>query len=174
MKCGTLSLPSYNQLIASLRLLMKIYQVCFHLSCFFSSFESAARRKVSNEPLVRWRYDKANRTSVSSSTQIISKEVQASVIDFAQTILLCAQHQKRIVDDTLTLSKLESNLLLIAPDRIQPVALVERTMQMYDAELCEAGISHSILVQESYTNLNIDYVLLDTARLLQVSFVFAR
>ena len=100
--------------------------------------------------------------------------MQASVIDFAQTILLCAQHQKRIVDDTLTLSKLESNLLLIAPDRIQPVALVERTMQMYDAELCEAGISHSILVQESYTNLNIDYVLLDTARLLQVSFVFAR
>ena len=34
-------------------------------------------------------------------------------IDAAQTIALCAQHQKRIVDDVLTLSKLDSAMLMV-------------------------------------------------------------
>jgi len=45
-----------------------------------------------------------------------------SAIDAAQTISLCAQHQKRIVDDILTLSKLDSALLIVTPVAVQPVA----------------------------------------------------
>jgi signal transduction histidine kinase len=36
-------------------------------------------------------------------------------LDAAQTIAQCAQHMKRIVDDILTISKLDSGLLVITP-----------------------------------------------------------
>lgn len=101
----------------------------------------------------------------------VQDDIQASILDSAQTILLCAQHQKRIVDDTLTISKLESNLLLIAPERTQPVALVRKAAQMYDAELSAASILWTFSVEESYKSLNIDFVFLDTSRLLQVRFI---
>ncbi len=49
-------------------------------------------------------------------------EILDSSIDAAQTIALCAQHQKRIVDDILTLSKLDSALLIVTPVTLQPVS----------------------------------------------------
>lgn len=104
----------------------------------------------------------------SRNANLDAGELQANIIDSAQTILLCAQHQKRIVDDILTLSKLDSNLLLIAPDRVRPTTLVERAISMYDAELADAGIGTSFTVHDSYHELDIDQVLLDPARLLQV------
>ncbi|OCL07939.1 hypothetical protein AOQ84DRAFT_294130 [Glonium stellatum] len=94
--------------------------------------------------------------------------IRAAVVDAAQTIVLCSQHQKRIVDDILTLSKLDSNLLLISPDPIQPVALVKNALQMYDAYIREAKVTASFSIDQSYHDLAIDYVLLDPARLLQV------
>ncbi|KAF2177170.1 hypothetical protein K469DRAFT_742615 [Zopfia rhizophila CBS 207.26] len=98
----------------------------------------------------------------------ISTTTQATVIESARTILLCAQHQKRIVDDIVTLSKLDSNLLLISPDCVRPVALVEKALQMYEAELRDADIIASFSVEQSYQELDIRYVLLDPSRLLQV------
>lgn len=38
-----------------------------------------------------------------------------SNLDAAQTIVLCAQHQKRIIDDVLTLSKLNSTMVHVTP-----------------------------------------------------------
>lgn len=38
------------------------------------------------------------------TAMILDTEAQASIIDSAQTIILCAQHQKRIVDDIVSLS----------------------------------------------------------------------
>lgn len=98
--------------------------------------------------------------AVSSTTSL--------VLDSAQTILLCAQHQKRILDDILTLSKLDSNCIQICPHRAIPVTLVERALQMYEAELSDANIGASFTVDQSYINLGLDYVLIDTARILQV------
>ena len=48
-----------------------------------------------------------------SGSQVIDSGVVADSIDAAQTIALCAQHQKRIVDDVLTLSKLDSAMLMV-------------------------------------------------------------
>lgn len=47
--------------------------------------------------------------------------VLESGIDAAQTITLCAQHQKRIVDDILSVSKLDSQLLIVTPVDCQPL-----------------------------------------------------
>jgi PAS domain S-box-containing protein len=51
-------------------------------------------------------------------------------IEAAINITLCSQHQKSIVDDILTVSKLDSNLLLITPEPTRPVAVVEHAMSM--------------------------------------------
>ncbi len=47
------------------------------------------------------------------------RELLESNLDAAQTIVLCAQHQKRIIDDVLTLSKLNSALLQVTPVSVQ-------------------------------------------------------
>ena len=49
----------------------------------------------------------------SSGAQNIDAGIVADSIDAAQTIALCAQHQKRIVDDVLTMSKLDSAMLMV-------------------------------------------------------------
>ncbi|KAI9731534.1 MAG: hypothetical protein M1834_004654 [Cirrosporium novae-zelandiae] len=91
-----------------------------------------------------------------------------SAIDSAQTITLCAQHQKRIVDDVLTLSKLDSALLLVTPVDVQPVAVVQRALKMFEGELQNADIRLKFHVDEGYHALKVDWVRLDPSRLLQV------
>lgn len=51
----------------------------------------------------------------SSGAKTIEPSIVADSIDAAQTIALCAQHQKRIVDDVLTMSKLDSAMLMVRP-----------------------------------------------------------
>jgi len=96
------------------------------------------------------------------------KDVFDSSIDAAQTIALCAQHQKRIVDDILTLSKLDSALLLVTPVDTQPVAVVQRALKMFEGELETNDINLEFQIEQSYRDLGIDWVKLDPSRLLQV------
>jgi len=48
-----------------------------------------------------------------TGSRTIADSIVSDSIDAAQTIALCAQHQKRIVDDVLTLSKLDSAMLMV-------------------------------------------------------------
>ncbi|KAI9824621.1 MAG: hypothetical protein M1832_001711 [Thelocarpon impressellum] len=89
-------------------------------------------------------------------------------IDAAHTIALCAQHQKRIVDDVLTLSKLDSALLLVTPVDVQPISVVQHALKMFGGELQKNDIDVEFRVMESYRKLDIDWVRLDPSRLLQV------
>ncbi|KAE9368499.1 hypothetical protein N431DRAFT_414964 [Stipitochalara longipes BDJ] len=95
-------------------------------------------------------------------------DVLESSIDAAQTIALCAQHQKRIVDDVLTLSKLDSALLVVTPVAVQPVAVVQRALKMFEGELDTNDIAMEFRMEKSYLDLAIDWVKLDPSRLLQV------
>lgn len=91
-----------------------------------------------------------------------------SNIDAAQTITLCAQHQKRIVDDVLTLSKLDSAMLLVTPADSQPVTVVQRALKMFEGELQNADITLDLKVHDSFHKHKVDWVKLDPSRLLQV------
>lgn len=90
------------------------------------------------------------------------------IVDAAQTVILCAQHQKRIVDDILTLSKLDASLLVISPDKVQAPTLVTKALKMYEAELERAKIEAQVHIEKSYEDLGVDWVILDPSRLLQV------
>ncbi|KAK4987341.1 hypothetical protein LTR50_004676 [Elasticomyces elasticus] len=91
-----------------------------------------------------------------------------SSLDAAQTIALCAQHQKRIVDDVLTLSKLDSAMLLVTPVDAQPLHVVQRALKMFEGELQNADIQMKFVVDDSFRKLDIDWVRFDPSRVLQV------
>lgn len=91
-----------------------------------------------------------------------------AIIEAAQTINLCGMHQKRIVDDILTMSKLDSNMISLAPDRVRPIQLARKALKMFEAEIEAANIDAAVSVNESFDQMNIDEVILDPSRLLQV------
>ncbi|EME46562.1 hypothetical protein DOTSEDRAFT_70542 [Dothistroma septosporum NZE10] len=98
----------------------------------------------------------------------IPDELIASCLDAAQTISLCSQHQKRIVDDILTLSKLDSQLLLVTPVDAQPLTVVKRALKMHEGELQAADIQMKFVVDQSFRDLDLDWVRFDPSRVLQV------
>lgn len=93
-----------------------------------------------------------------------------SILEACSTISLCTNHQKRIVDDVLTLSKLDSWLLPVTPVNVQPVVVVRGTLKMFENELSTHGISCTLRVQPSYQSLvgTGSWVKLDPSRLNQV------
>lgn len=107
------------------------------------------------------------RSSDLLSQELISDVVDNS-IDAAQTIALCAQHQKRIVDDILTLSKIDSALLLVTPCDVMPLSVVQRALKMFVGEVQKADIRLNLKVDQTMQKLKIDWVKLDPSRLLQV------
>lgn len=101
-----------------------------------------------------------------SSDNLLS--ILESSIDASETIELCAQHQKRIVDDILTLSKLDSALLMVTPVVVQPVSVIRQVLKMFQYELDTNRIALDFRIEKSYQDLGIDHVKLDPSRLIQV------
>ncbi|KAL6708618.1 hypothetical protein ACN47E_002599 [Coniothyrium glycines] len=97
------------------------------------------------------------------------QRIASECIEAADNIALCVQHQKAIVDDILTVSKLDSNLLLITPVPTQPVAIVHRAMSMFKPEVQAKDIDFSFVPNESLQRLDIDWLLMDPSRLLQIT-----
>lgn len=91
-----------------------------------------------------------------------------SALEAANTISLCASHQKRIVDDILTLSKLDSQLLYVTPVDVQPVAVIETVLKMFESELNSNSIRGEFRIDPSFQELNINWAKLDPSRLRQV------
>lgn len=96
------------------------------------------------------------------------QDVIESCLESAQTISLCVQHQKSIVDDILTISKLDSNLLLITPMPSQPEQILRRALKMFESELQAKDIEAKFTVHSSYKEQKVDWVNLDPSRVLQV------
>ena len=101
--------------------------------------------------------------SVENSAHLINNALES-----ADTIALCCSHQRSIVDDILTLSKLDSNLLEISPVPIQPNLIMKKLLQMFSAEMQAKGIHAELQIADSVAEFNVDWVQLDPSRLLQV------
>lgn len=101
--------------------------------------------------------------------RIILDDLLASCLDAAQTISLCSQHQKRIVDDILTLSKLDSALLLVTPVDAEPLTVVQRALKMHEGELQAADIQMKFVVDQSFRNLNLDWARFDPSKHAQIT-----
>jgi signal transduction histidine kinase len=108
-------------------------------------------------------------TSPTASTEISPISYQdeiEGIIDSLQTILTCSAHQKRVVDDVLTLSKLDAGLIMITPVRVQICVVVLEAMKMFDVECRQLDIK--LEFEEDASCRDFDWVMLDPSRLLQV------
>jgi len=59
-------------------------------------------------------------------------------------------------------------MIALSPDRVRPVDLAEKALKMFESEIESANIDAAVCVNESFTQMNIDEVILDPSRLLQV------
>ncbi len=101
-------------------------------------------------------------------TRAILRRKTHAALEAAQTVMYCVQHQKQIVDDVLTLSKLDSDLLLVSPVPVQPMVLVRSSLKIFGAELRTADIALEIIEDESIDRLGLKWVLLDPNRYMQI------
>ena len=95
-------------------------------------------------------------------------ELLDEVLDSAETIISLTAHQRRIVDDVLTLSKLESGMMPLALVAADPVGIVQQTLKMFQAELETFGISYGIDRGLSLAELDISEIYCDPARIRQI------
>lgn len=86
----------------------------------------------------------------------------------ARTILMCCAHQRRIVDDILTLSKLDSMLLSITPVPVQPSAVVLAALRMFEAEFLSNDIHVDTMAERLEDDVDFDWVYCDPTRLTQI------
>jgi hypothetical protein len=100
-----------------------------------------------------------------SESSSIREEIDSS-LDALQTIVSCSLHQKRVIDDVLTLSKLDSNLIVITPVRVQPTVVVSEAMKMFLVECKQMDIELKLIEDDSIKQF--EWVMLDPSRLLQV------
>lgn len=77
----------------------------------------------------------ARKASPGSAPVSLDAAEHELIYDSALTIAICAQHQKRIVDDILTLSKLDSRLLVVTPAEVNPVTTVKHALKLHSQEL---------------------------------------
>jgi signal transduction histidine kinase len=91
-------------------------------------------------------------------------------VEAAETIIYCAMHQKRVIDDVLTLSRLDSCLLLITPSPTRPLPLIRSALKMFDAELKCSHTELNYVEDESIKRMRVDrdMLMLDPSRILQV------
>jgi signal transduction histidine kinase len=72
------------------------------------------------------------------------------------------------VDDILTLSKLDSKLLVISPIVVRPSTLLQDAYKMFKDEANKARVDLEMRCDPSIEGLNIDWAILDPSRVLQV------
>jgi signal transduction histidine kinase/CheY-like chemotaxis protein len=107
--------------------------------------------------------DAKNTNDAQSLMDIIKSNVEA-----AESILFCACHQRRIIDDVLTLGKLDSELLTIAPTAFHPNDLVDQALQMFKTEFDANEIEIQIRADKSSTLTSTSVAYADAYRLMQI------
>ncbi|THW12366.1 hypothetical protein D6D25_07408 [Aureobasidium pullulans] len=95
-------------------------------------------------------------------------ELVASSAEAVNIITSCSSHQKRIVDDLLTLSKLDSNLLQINQASVRATSILDDMRRVFEIEAGRAEIELRIQADPSINAMNVDNVMLDTGRVHQI------
>ena len=99
------------------------------------------------------------------------ESILEATIDAAETIVQCSKHMKTIVDDVLTMSKLDSGLFLMTPVDVQLDSIARDAVKMFEGEARSAGVDLQLQLEESCNRIKVDNVSLDPTRVLQILIV---
>jgi signal transduction histidine kinase/ActR/RegA family two-component response regulator len=100
--------------------------------------------------------------------QTTYRSISDTTIDAAETIVQCSKHMKTIVDDVLTISKLDSGLFIMTPVDVKLESIARDAVKMFEVEAKSAGVDLYFQLEESCKNMHIRNVSLDPTRVLQV------
>ncbi|KAI4954030.1 hypothetical protein J4E91_001739 [Alternaria rosae] len=106
----------------------------------------------------------------SSRTTDDLRDLNSSIGDAVDTIMACTMHQKRIIDDILSLSKLDSNLLEICPTVFHVKTFLNQVESTFRAEAVQAGVQLVAVADPSLSELGVDWIDADPGRVTQVLF----
>lgn len=90
------------------------------------------------------------------------------ILEATETINMCIAHQKNIVDDVLSYSKLDASMLALVPKPSRPDHDLSKSLQMFQPELRKQNCEFEYTVDEAYRDVNINWVMADLARIGQV------
>lgn len=96
------------------------------------------------------------------------QEHLTSGVDAVETILSCSMHQKRVTDDILSLSKLDSNLLQVSPSTVRATEMLDNVSNFFAVEAGREKIVLETQLDESLKECNIEWVVVDPGRITQV------
>ena len=102
--------------------------------------------------------------TLTANSSPMSVEKARVSLDAINTILYCGHHQKQIIDDVLTISKLDSNLLTLAPTDSDPLSVARQALQIHGSEIRASDITVSMAESQGATQT----VMMDAGRVLQV------
>ncbi|RAR06930.1 aerobic respiration control sensor protein arcb [Stemphylium lycopersici] len=109
----------------------------------------------------------------STDYQKVYETILETTIDAAETIVQCSKHMKTIVDDVLTMSKLDSGLFVMTPVDVQLDSIARDAVKMFEGEAKSAGIDLQFRLEDSCKTTAIQHVSLDPTRVLQI-LIFTR
>lgn len=90
------------------------------------------------------------------------------IAEALDTINLCISHQKNIVDDVLSYSKLDSSMLALTPKPCQPESELRGNAKMFQPEFRNHSIDFECKVDEAYHKLDVGWNMADLSRIGQV------
>ncbi|KAK7184821.1 hsp90-like protein [Paraphaeosphaeria sporulosa] len=100
--------------------------------------------------------------------QATYKNILDSAVEAADTIVQCSKHMKTIVDDVLTMSKLDSGLFVMTPVDVPLQSIARDAVKMFEGEAKAAAVALEYHPEDSCSKINIEYVSLDPTRVLQI------
>lgn len=92
----------------------------------------------------------------------------ADIVEACETIALCVSHQKTLVDDILSFSKLDSSMLSLVPRTTQPKWQMSESLKIFQPELRKRQIGFDYKIDPSYDKYEIGRVTADLVRISQV------
>ena len=110
----------------------------------------------------------AQRQSTSSHHAQVTKNGMRLVLRSLRVYHLANNSLSRIVDDLLTLSKLDSNLLQINQAPVRATSILDDMRRVFEIEAGRAEIELRIQADPSIKAMNVDNVMLDTGRVHQI------
>jgi len=108
-----------------------------------------------------------NLKQADDETKLLTEAISSS-LEAVETISSCTSHMRRIIDDILTLSKLDANLLKIAPSPVDTGAFINTIQKMLEIDAERVGVVLQAQADASVSKLNAEWVEIDPGRVTQV------
>jgi signal transduction histidine kinase len=111
-------------------------------------------------------YSKDDKSQQSTIARL--EEHLTTGVDAVDTIISCSMHQKRVTDDILSLSKLDSNLLQVSPSTVRATEMLDNVSNFFAVEAGREKIILQTQLDDSLNECNIEWVVVDPGRITQV------